>query len=362
MRATRYAVVVLALALAGCTGSDGDGGGDPSPSPSSDSPASTPSSPTSSTPPPTSADPASLDWEPVPGPVKDTVTRGGGWTITVKGNGASWLLTGPKGSTGGGAPGYRVSDALLDGDWAVVVLQDRAEQQPSRAEVTDLATGKTFVVDGRSDVPTTNGGTWALGGGHLLHATVSKGAYCTADVDLAARTSTVGWCAPKRHGFNSAQLAPGGPSVLSFDSGRPACRTLMALDGADATPFEGVPDCSAWDGLRTEDGAVWSVIPDEHRIEEAHLYATAGGEQSDLGPGTAGTLTWCGGSAWFVRDPQRDGDPAALMRWSPDAGLSVAYESPAGRAFLTAPRCGGDAITVTTMAESGDEQVSAALS
>ena len=104
------------------------------------------------------------------------------------------------------------------------------------------------------------------------------------------------------------------------------------------------------------------LVPDEHRVEEAHFHAVAGGTPSDLGPGTAGTLTWCGGAAWFVRDPQREGDPAALMRWSPADGLSVAYESPAGRAFLSAPRCGGDALTVTAMAEGGDEQVTATVS
>ena len=63
-----------------------------------------------------------------------------------------------------------------------------------------------------------------------------------------------------------------------------------------------------------------------------------------------------------MRDPQRDGSAAALMRWRPaDRGLDVVYESPrGGEAFLSAPRCGGDTITVTAFAQSGDEQVSAA--
>lgn len=369
MRSARYAAAAaVLLTLAGCGGSSSDGRG-PTPSadrsPTSSTPTTTPPTPPSTTGPSSgTAEPTStsLDWQPVPGPVRDSVTTGGGWTLTVKGNGGSWSLDGPQTSTGAGTSGFRVSDALLDADWAVVVLQDRTEQQPGRAQVTDLATGRSFAIDGRSDVPTTNGGTWALDGGHLLHATVSKGRYCVADVDLATRTSTLGWCAPKRTGFNGAHLTPGGGSVLAFDSGRPSCRTLLTLDGTQAAPFADVPDCSAWDGLRTEDGAVWSVIPNEHRIEQAHFYADSGGERSDLGPGTAGTLAWCADAAWFVRDPQTEGDPAALMRWSATDGLSVAYESPAGRAFLSAPRCGGDAITVTAMAEAGDEQVTAALS
>ena len=256
-----------------------------------------------------------------------------------------------------------MSDALLDDDWAVVVLQERTESRPNRALVTDLTTGDTFTVDGSSDVPTTNGGTWALGDGRLLHATIGPDrAYCVASVDLATRESTLGWCAPKRHGFNGAQVAPGGTSLMSFDAGRPSCRTLMEVDGTEATPFDGVDPCIAWDGLLTDDGVVWSTISDERRIEKAHFYATTGGEQSDLGAGTAGSLVWCSGAAYFTRDPQNEGDPAALMRWSPTDGLAAVYESAGGRAFLSQPRCGGDHLTITVVAEAGDEQVTAALS
>ena len=151
-------------------------------------------------------------------------------------------------------------------------------------------------------------------------------------------------------------------ALQTFDDSRPACRTLVAVDGTEVTPFEGVPDCKGWDGLLTEDGAVWSVIPKEHQVENAHFYARSGDAYVDLGPGTAGSLTWCAGAAYFVRDPQREGDPAALMRWSADSGLAVVYESPGGQAFLSEPRCGGDSLTVTALAEDGDEQVTAPLS
>ncbi|WP_243056336.1 hypothetical protein [Nocardioides sp. SR21] len=363
MRAVPWATAaILVLAVAGCS-SDEDPGAEPTPTTGSTVASSTPTASPSQTP-ESSAPPATeLDWQPVPGPVRDTVTQNTDWTLTVRGDGAGWSLDGPAGSTGGGRSGWRVSDALLDQDWAVVVLQEKTESRPSRAEVTDLATGDTFEIDGSSDVPTTNGGTWALGAGRLLHATVGPGgAYCVASVDLEARESTLGWCAPKRQGFNGARVAPGGDSVMSFDAGRPSCRTLMALDGADAVPFDGVEECTAWDGLRTEDGAVWSTIPDERRIETAHFYATASGEQADLGVGTAGSLVWCGGAAYFTRDPENDGDPATLVRWTPTDGADVVYESPGGRAFLSQPRCGGDHLTITAAAEAGDEQVTAALS
>lgn len=366
MKLTRYAAAaVLVLTLAACS-DDGEPEADPTPtpsqSPSSSEPTPTPSGSPEPSGTPTDEAPAALEWQRVDGSIDDAVTRNADWTLTVTGNGRGWRLEGGGRSSGSVGANLRVSDALLDEDWAVVVLQDPTESQPARAEVTDLATGDTFTVDGSSDVPTTNGGTWALGDGQLLHATYGPGrAYCLARVDLATGQSELGWCAPKRHGFNGARIGPGGASLMSFDAGRVSCRTLMAVDGTDATPFEGVEECKAWDGLRTEDGQVWSEIPNERRIEEARFYATAGGEESDLGPGTAGSLVWCGDAAYFVRDPQTEGDPAALMRWTAADGLSVAYESPGGRAFLSEPRCGGDQITLTALAEAGDEQVTARL-
>jgi hypothetical protein len=381
MTSMRYAATaaVLLLALGAC--GDSDDPAEPAPGPTATPPTSAPASPPATdSPTPTTATPAGgtadqpaalepatdlLDWRPVAGPVRDTVTRSGEWTLTVTGNGRGYALDGAGSSSGAGSGAGspdRVGEALVDGDWAVVVLQDRAEQRPSVAEVTDLATGKSFRVDGRSEVPTTTGGTWALGDGRLVHATVGPGgAYCVASVDLADRTSSVGWCAPERHGFNGARITPAGTSLQTFDDSRPSCRTLVSLDGEDATPFEGVEECTGWDGLLTGDGAVWSTIPKENQVERAHFYARVGEGYFDLGPGTAGTLTWCGGAAYFVRDPQREGDPAALMRWSADTGLAVVYQSPGGQAFLSEPRCGGDALTVTAMAEDGDEQVSADL-
>lgn len=382
MRRLRYAAsaAALALALGACGGSD-----DPEPdtTPTATTPTATPSStPTSPAPSTGSSSPTAsgvptggtadrpavvepttelLDWQAVDAPVTDTVTRSGGWTLTVPRNSASYSLENGGQGTGSGTPGTRVSDALIDGDWAVAVLLDKAERRPAVAEVTDLTTGRTFRIDGRSEVPTTTGGTWALGEGRLVHATVASGAYCLTTVDLASRTSTLGWCAAERQGFTDARITPAGTALQTFDDSSPACRTLVTVDGDQVAPFEGVPDCKGWDGLLTDDGAVWSVIPKEHQIENAHFYARSGEAYVDLGPGTAGSLTWCAGAAYFVRDPQREGDPAALMRWSPDGGLAVVYESPGGQAFLSEPRCGGDTLTVTALAEDGDEQVSATL-
>lgn len=303
-----------------------------------------------------------LDWQRVPGSVDDTVTRSGDWTLTVDKSGSRAELEGPHSSSASGSnPGERVSDALIDGHYAVVVHQDKAEQRPSTAQVTDLDTGKQFRLDGSSDVPTTNGGTWALGQGHLLHATVHGGSYCLASVDLASKKSTLGWCAPKRHGFNGARITPAGDALLTFDASSPSCRTVVTVADTNTQPFPGVPRCKGWDGLVLGDGAVWSTIPKENDVEAAHFYARTADGYYDLGPGTSGSLTWCGDAAYFVRDPQHDGEPARLMRWRSSDGLQAVYESPGGQAFLAAPRCGGDTMTVTALAQERDEQVSAAV-
>lgn len=308
-----------------------------------------------------------LDWAPVPGSVEDTVTRSSDAALSVdRDNTRAVLGAGRASTTIRASAREQVADTFLDERWAVVVLQDRQETRPSTATVVDLRTGRRFVIDGSSAVPTVNGGTWALGEDHLLHATTDRGAYCIASVELPSRAAELGWCAPKRHGFNAARITPAGDTLLTFDDTRPvACRTAVRLDGTDVTALPGVERCKAFESLALPDGAVWSVIPRERNIETSHVYARSGAGEAaswlDLGPATAGTLTWCGDAAWFARDPQRDGDDAALMRWSPDRGLDVVYESPGGQAFLTTPRCGGDTITVTALAESGDEQVSAPL-
>ncbi|MCW2845820.1 MAG: hypothetical protein JWN22_3736 [Nocardioides sp.] len=381
-RAVRYVApaAALLLALTACTQQDDKPNADPTPasSPSPSVPAQTPTVTASPSP---SADPSGLptggtadepatvtagrellDWEKAPGAVDSTVTSGGGWTVTVNKAGTEAEVSGPdEGSGVTAGRRERISETLLDDEYAVVVKQDRQETRPSSATVVQLGEQNQYTLDGTSDLPTVNGGTWALGQGHLLHATVDQGAYCAASVDLTTQKSTLGWCAPERQGFNAAHITPAGDALTTFDDSRPSCRTVAALNGAATEPFPGVPDCTGWEGLLLEDGAVWSVVPKEKQVESAEYYARVGEAYLDLGPGTTGTLAWCANSAYFVRDPQRDGDPASLMRFNAKTGLDVVYESPGGRAFLTEPRCGGDTVTVTAFAEGGDEQVSASV-
>lgn len=373
----RYAVpaALLAFALGACTGEDDQPGGAASPEPSASVGTPTPSDTATPTPSEpdvsggTAEDPAVvtattdlLAWKALPGSVDDTVTTNGEWTLTVKQSGTQVELEGPNSSSGTETTGEQITDAFLDEDYAVVVFQDRQEIHPSRAEVTDLETSKTFSIDGDSEVPTTTGGTWALGDGTVVHATINdQGSYCLASVDLETRASTLGWCAPKRQGFNGAHVTDAGWTLQTFDDSRPSCRTLVSTSGREVEPLPGVLECKGWDAALIDDGPVWSVVPKDNQVESAHFYASTEGGYFDLGPGTSGTLEPCADAAYFVRDPQHDGDPARLLRWNVADGLTIAYESPGGQAFLAAPRCGGDTMNVTALAESGDEQVSADL-
>jgi hypothetical protein len=196
----------------------------------------------------------------------------------------------------------------------------------------------------------------------VVHPTIGPGGtYCLATVDLEKQSSARTWCAEKRHGFNAARITPAGTSLMTFDDQQPSCRTVVQVDGHDVDPFEGVEQCLGWEGILLGDGAVWSVVPKQNRIEEARYYARAGDQYYDLGPGTSGTLVPCGDAAYFTQDPVHDGDPARLLRWTGDE-LEVVYETHGrGPAFLTEPRCGDGRITITALAESGDEQVTAEL-
>jgi hypothetical protein len=197
-----------------------------------------------------------------------------------------------------------------------------------------------------------------------VHATSDDGhRYCLATVDLATGRGTTGWCAEPRHGFSRASVSSDGTTLMSFDDHHPSCRTLNVVYGRALTPFRGVTRCKGWDSGLLEGTTVWSVVPDNRRIEAAHFYARTSDGWYDLGPGTSGSLVTCAGSAYFTRDPRSRTDHAALLRWSPvTADLAVVYESKgAGNAFLAPPRCGGTHLTVTSYSQAGDEQVTTSL-
>ena len=360
-------VVVAAgvLVLAGCTSTD-DSSSTPEPSPEPPTSSSGSSAPTSDPPSPTQ-DPSTpvtpLDWKPVPGPVDDTVTRSSTWTVTVDKARTEARIDGPA-SLGLGSGGRTtVSNVLVDQERVVVVMEDTRAERPDEATIID-SSGGTATIDGTSSPPTTTGGTWAMGQQLLAHATVdTNGAYCLATVSLESGQGDTPWCAEPRHGFRGAIISDAGLSVMSFDDQRPvSCATLLAIDGSDATPFEGVTDCAGWDAVRLGNGTVWSEVPDPKRSEEAEIHGRLDGQVLDLGPATTGTLTYCAGAAYYVSDPQTDDDPARLVRIDPHGATTVVYESTSrGNAFLSAPRCGGDAITITSYGDQGDEQVSADL-
>lgn len=369
MRRLACAVALTAALLAGCS-EDPETTPTPDPSEStapSESPTGSPTeSPTeeptaTASPRPSEAPVELLDWQAVEGSVDDEVTVSGQWRLTRAADGSSAELSGPAGASYEPPAGYRFSDTLLDGQYAVVVAQHEQESRPAVATVVDLASGRVTRLTGRSDPATTTGGSWTLGSGLLTHATTRGRDYCLAVVDLVADRGRLGPCVPPRHGFTNVTVTAAGTSAMTFDDARPSCRTLNRVEGQSFRPLRGVTECTGWDSAVTETSAIWSEVPDEQRIEVADFFADTGGDKVELGPGTSGSLTWCGDAAYFVRDPQRDSDPARLVRVR-DGEAAVVYESPGtGNALLSAPRCGGSDLTVTALSGAGDEQVTASV-
>ena len=364
------AALLLASTLSACTPSDDSSTSPtPPPSPPSSSGTPTPSESTTTSPSATPSDgevtPTQdiLDWQPVPGSVDDTVTRSTRTTVTVTADNKTARIAGPQSLELGAGKRSTISTVLVDEQRVVVVVEDTLAERGDEATILDTS-GGTAMLTGASSPPTTTGGTWAMGNDTIVHATVSPGGnYCLATVSLESGQGSEGWCAQPHHGFRGAVITPAGLSLMSFDDARPvSCATLLAVAGDTPSPVEGVAECSGWDVALLDGGAIWSEVPQPNRSEKAVFHASVDGTTYDLGPGTTGSLAWCGSAAYFVRDPQTKTDPARLMRFTPDGTLSVVYESKSkGNAFLSAPRCGGDAITLTSYGEQGDEQVTVPL-
>ena len=360
MRGRTTIALALLVTLAGCGGAD-----EPTADPATPEPSAATSEPTTKNPggtvdAPTAVEPTTnvLDW-------RDTGVRPG--TRYVKG--LEWealaslddssvdLARDGDGLGIAAGPGHTISEVLMTEDWAVVVRQDKAETDPSEVDVVDLTNGSQSELVGPEPA---SGGSWALTGGDLYYPTYVDGAYCLATSALADSNGEDGWCAPARTGFSNLTASENGVALMTFDDARPACRTVNLLEAGVPQPLDGPTACVAWDVAATADGAVWSEVPKPRRQEEAVFRASADGTFFDLGPGTTGTALPCGGSVFFVRDPQGPDEPARLMRWTPDHTLEVAYESRStGNAFLAEPTCGGGVLSLSSYGEEGDELVSA---
>ena len=362
MRARTTTALALLVALAGC-GTTDQPADDPTPTTSSSSTGGTTSDAPAGGPvdAPAVVEPtvALLDWKQTGVLPRTRYVRGPAWEALGSEDGDTVELS-SDGNGVGIAAGRRrtISEVLMSEDWAVVVRQDTAETDPSEVDVVDLATGERSALAG--PVPASEG-SWALTGGDLYYPTYGDGgAYCLATSALADSNGEDGWCAPDGTGFTGLTASEHGIGVMTFRDARPVdCRTVNLLDDSGLPqPVTGPRDCVAWDVAATADGALWSEVRRSRRQEEAVFRASAGSTFFDFGPGATGSAVPCGGSVFFVRDPQGADEPARLMRWTPGHRLEIAYESPTtGNAFLEEPACGGGVLTLPSYGEDGDELV-----
>ena len=302
--------------------------------------------------------PALLDWTPTGESPDDVVVVGDQWRVRVLGEGDRAEVTGPDGPrTIEAGTGRRIEEVLLDEEWLVVVAQDEQGTRAAEATVVELSTG-----DGRRlTPPPASGGSWAMHGGTLHYPTTGpQETYCLAAFDLASGQGEVDYCAAPRHGFAGVVASSTTTALMTFDDARPvSCRTLATLTDGVAEPLAEAPACTGWDVAATPTGAVWSVLTDENQVGVGAFSASADGTTYDLGTGATGTLTPCGDSVYFARNAA-GGQPAQLLRWTPEATLEVAYEAPGdGPGFLGEPACAGEVLTVSAFGAGGDEQVSA---
>lgn len=373
--AASVAALALAAAVSGCTNADDQPGNAATPG---QAPTAAASSPGASDTPTTATASASgtpsagstttatpmtalLDWKPLPGDPANTVTTNGAQTLTIGQRGDWWSL----GAQRTPAPkGERIMKAGLNGSFAVVVYGKESGSTPQTAVITTLDTGKTSTIDASSQVPPSSGGSWSLFGSTLWYATGgdSKGQpYCLASADLISGRQTVGWCADGHHGFTNIMTADGEPtSMMTFDDARPAsCRTLVTVSdsGKEITPVPGVPACIGSQAVALASGTVWSIVPNEHRYQQIHVYASTPDGVIDLGLGVNSTLVACGDSVFWATDATGS-TPAALMRWNGSA-LTTAYEA---KGLLGQPLCAAGHLSVVESGNAGDRQLTASVS
>ena len=240
----------------------------------------------------------------------------------------------------------------------------RGEKKPATAEVTDLAEGEQFTIDQDSDVPTIAGGTWALGGDTLAHATLGPdGGYCVATVDLASRGRPRSPGAPSPSTASTPPTSPlPAPPCSPSTTPSPSCRTVGTVAGRRVRP---VPRRARVRGL----GGGGARRRRGHLVGDPERGRPRRRRSSSPAPARTTTTSAPARRARSCRARTRRTSSATrssrATRPSCCAGTAAAWRSstrrrPASRSWTrlaaATPRS-----CVTALSEGGDEQVMAAL-
>ena len=183
------------------------------------------------------------------------------------------------------------------------------------------------MLTGASTPPTTTGGTWAMGDDRSCTRPSARAAPTAWPPSTSrAAQGSVGWCAraPPRVPRRRDHAGRAQPAELRRRP--PGLRAPCWRSRATAHPVEGrrrvqrlgrrAPRRRCRSGRRSR-SPTGPRRPCSTRSVDGTTF--------DLGPGTTGSLAWCGAAAYFVRDPQTKTRPgpsdAVHPRRQPFGGL-----------------------------------------
>ena len=291
-----------------------------------------------------------------------TVVAGSGLEIGITPDGTCRpTLTGAQRRTIRRLRGTSSPTALLDGRTRRRGDDRPAEVSPSPARLVLPLDGEPeWEIDGKADAPTTSGGAWALGAGpDARRQRPADGAYCLADGRPGRRRPRGALVRARVDGFADARPPRAGTSLLTFDDGRPVLphpRLARRSRPRTRSPAGRVRRLGRGLAAAADPAGGGSPGPTcPTRTTSAPAFSrTDGTTTSTVGSGPPAAWSGVRRAAYVSARPAGRrallgccaGNPAPPRPWPTS-------RPPDGQTFISAPRCGGDQLTVIRLVDRG---------
>lgn len=340
MRSLRVAAVGIGLALAasGCGGGDG-ATADPTTSQrpvarSSTTPATAPT------------------FARVPGGDRADVLSGEQAVVKVTGGGrvadvAGHRVTAPA--------GYVFNRTALDRTTALLVAEPAADDgRPQRPMLVDTRTGRTRGFTGPAVIKPAPQGTWAMAEGMVAYTTQRPGqVYCMVSAPVVSLRGRVLRCGKSREGLTQLRINGGTIGAATFVNATPmSCLSLWTSRAGRVTPVTEAKKCRGWEAVPVGGVVAWTEIVRPNEVEVGRVRAGSGGKVVELGQGSTGTLTGCGGWVWWSQPPAA-GHGDRLMRWRPGGSAEVAFDPKSSTAPISHLTCSDDRLSFVRLDAAG---------